>query len=81
MRIMTNSVDNNLTTAIAEQLNLWLNYVDGYKLRLITNYFNIDPMTNDKYDYGCYMDAILYHCNDSLENSINILKFINNGYK
>lgn len=77
----TNNMDISLSSAIATQLNLWLDYVDGSKLRLITDYFNIDPMTNDKYDYGCYMDAILYHCNDSLENSIAILNFINNDYK
>lgn len=77
----TNNMNIKLSSLIATQLNLWLDYVEGAKLRLITDYFNIDPMTNDKYDYGCYMDAILYHCNDSLENSINILNFINNDYK
>ena len=38
-------------------------------------------MTNDKYDYVSHIDAILLHCNESLENSINILQFINNEYK
>lgn len=76
-----NSVGNDLKLDISQTLNEWLNYRNGIELRLITNEFNIDPMTSDKYDFGSYMDAILFHCNDSLENSINILQFINNEYK
>ena len=78
---MKNNLNIELSSAIATQITLWLGYVDGAKLRLITSHFNIDLMTNDKYDYGCYLDSILYYCNDSLDNSINVLNFINNNYK
>lgn len=76
-----NAIGNDLKLNISQTLNGWLNYQNGIELRFITSEFNINPMTNDKYDYVSYIDAILLHCNDSLENSINILQFINNEYK
>ena len=76
-----NAIGNDLKLNISQTLNEWLNYQNGIELRFITSKFNINPMTNDKYDYVSYIDAILLHCNDSLENSINILQFINNEYK
>ena len=76
-----NAIGNDLKLNISQTLNGWLNYQNGIELRFITSKFNINPMTNDKYDYVSYIDAILLHCNDSLENSINILQFINNEYK
>lgn len=76
-----NAIGNDLKLDISLALNEWLNYQNGIELRFITSKFNIDPMTNDKYDYGSYMDSILFYCNASLENSINILQFINNDYK
>lgn len=69
----TNSLDVDLRLVISQTINEWLNYRNGLELRLITDKFNINPMTNDKYDYGSYMDSILFYCNASLENSINIL--------
>lgn len=76
-----NAIGNDLKLDISLALNEWLNYRNGMELRLIADKFNIDPVTDDKYDYGSFMDAILFHCNDSLENSLNILQFINNDYK
>lgn len=75
-----NAVGADLRLDISQALNQWLEYRNGIELRVIINEFKIDPMTSDKYDYGAYMDAILFHCNASLENSINILQFINNEY-
>ncbi len=76
-----NAIGNDLKLDISQTLNEWLNYRNGMELRLIADKFKIDPVTDDKHDYGSYMDAILFHCNDSLENSLNILQFINNEYK
>ena len=76
-----NAIGNDLKLDVSLALNEWLNYRNGIELRLITAKFKIDPMTNDKYDFGSYMDSILFYCNASLENSINILQFINNDYK
>ena len=81
MRRIINSVGSDLKIGISQALNQWLEYNTGIELRIITNEFKIDPMTDDKYDYVSYMDAILSYCNASLENSINILQFINNDYK
>ena len=80
MSRIINSVGADLRLDISQALNQWLNYRNSIELRIITNEFKIDPMTSDKYDYGAYMDAILFYCNASLENSINILQFINNEY-
>lgn len=76
-----NAIGNDLKLDISRTLNEWLEYQNGIKLRFIASEFNIDIMTNDIYDYVSYIDAILLHCNDNLGNSINILQFINNGYK
>ena len=76
-----NNINKSLKSEISQAVNEWLEYQNGLELRFITSKFNIDPMTNDKYDYVSYMDSILFYCNASLENSINILQFINNEYK
>ena len=61
-----NAMGNDLKLDISQALNEWLNYRNGMELRLITDKFNINPMTNDKYDFGSYMDSILFYCNASL---------------
>ena len=76
-----NAISNDLKLDISQSLNEWLNYCSSHELRLIVSRFDINTMANDKYDYVSYIDAILLHCNESLENSINILQFINNEYK
>ena len=81
MSKIINSVGKDLRLDISQALNEWLNYRNGLELRLIANKFSIDPMTDDKYDYGSYMDAILFYCNASLGNSINILRFIDTVFK
>ena len=78
---MINNKQVNLKDTIAQTINEYLEYEDGYKLRLITDHFKINTMTDDKYDYGCYMDAILISCLLDLHNSIAILNFIYNDFK
>ena len=81
MSNIINAISNDLKLGISQSLNEWLNYCNGIELRLIVSRFGIDPMTDDRHDLGSFMDAILYYCNDSLSNSIEILTFINNDYK
>ena len=81
MSKIINATGADLRLVISQSINEWLEYHNGADLRLITSKFNIDPVTNDRYDYVSYMDAILFYCNDSLQNSINVLQFINNEYK
>ena len=76
-----NAIGKDLKLDISQSLNEWLNYRSGHELRLIVSMFGIDQMTDDKHDLGSFMDAILYYCNASLSNSIDVLTFINNDYK
>ena len=76
-----NAIGNDLKLDISQALNEWLNYRSGHELQLIVSMFDIDTMTDDKHDLRSLMDAILYYCNESLENSIDVLTFINNDYK
>ena len=76
---MINNKQVSVKNAIAKTINEYLNYVDGYKINLIANYFELT--IDDKYDYGATLDSILYFCSDSLMNSIAVLDFINNDYK
>ena len=62
-----NAIGNDLKLDISQAVNEWLEYQNGLELRFITSKFNIDPMTNDKYDYVSYMDSILFYCNASLQ--------------
>ena len=75
-----NAIGNDLKLDISQALNEWLNYRSGHELQLIVSMFDIDTMTDDKHDLRSLMDAILYYCNESLENSIDVLTFINNDY-
>ncbi len=56
-----------------------MNYLDNaepYLLKSITNKLNIQVSTDDKYDYGVYMDDIELYCYTSLENTIKVLDII-----
>lgn len=76
---MINNIDRNIKDDIAKVINSHLDYVDGRKVNLLATYLGLEII--DKYDYGYTLDLILYYCIDSLENSIKVLNFINNGYK
>ena len=78
---MVNAMGNDLKLDISQTLNEWINYRGGYELQLVVSRFGIDHMTDDKHDFGSYMDSILFYCNKSLSNSIEVLTFINNNYK
>lgn len=54
----------------------WLDTAEPYLLKSITNKLNIKVNTNDKYDYGVYMDDIENYCYISLENTIKVLDII-----
>lgn len=77
-----NMKNNNLVSLkseIANTIDEYLEYVDGYKINLIATYLNFNIY--DKYDYGSALNDIKYYCNVSLSNSIIVLNFINNDYK
>lgn len=74
-----NNIDESLKKEISRTINNWLDYNDGNKINLVAVNFNI--VINDKYDYGDTLDKILIYCNASLQNSINVLQFINNDFK
>lgn len=75
----SNNIDESLKKEISRTINNWLDYNDGNKINLVAVNFNI--VINDKYDYGDTLDKILIYCNASLQNSINVLQFINNDFK
>ena len=75
----SNNIDESLKKEISRTINNWLDYNDGNKINLVAVNFNI--VINDKYDYGDTLDKILIYCNASLQNGINVLQFINNGFK
>lgn len=74
-----NNINKSLKSEMSQVINDWLNYNDGSKINLVAVNFNIT--INDKYDYGDTLDKILIYCNASLQNSINVLQFINNDFK
>lgn len=76
---MINNNGANLSLTVAEQINKFLEYVDGNKINLVATHFGL--VIDDKYDYGETLDKIMYFCCKSLSNSIEVLKFIDNGYK
>lgn len=71
--------DKSLNIVISGTINDYLDFIDGSKIRLIANNFNLEY--DDKYDYGNILDLILYFTSESLENSIKVLQFINNDFK
>lgn len=54
----------------------YLDNAEPYLLKSITNKLGIQVSTNDKYDYGVYMDDIETYCYNSLENTIKVLDII-----
>ncbi|CAH1192832.1 Hypothetical protein DAL_151 [Psychrobacter phage D'Alembert] len=70
---------NTLTELNNKLVRTTMKYLDGaepYILRSITNKLSIEVITNDKYDYGVYMDEIETYCYASLENTIKVLDII-----
>ena len=53
----------------------YLDNAEPYLLRSITNKLKIQVSTDDKYDYGVYMNDIELYCYNSLENTIKVSFF------
>ena len=69
---MLSKLNNDLVKTIIK----YLDNAEPYLLKSITNKLNIKVSTDDKYDYGVYMDDIETYCYSSLENTIKVLDII-----
>ena len=78
---MLNDNNKSLKIEISQAVNDWLNYRCGGEIALVTIEFRITPDNCESWELWRYMDAILQYCNESLENSIKVLQFINNDFR